>query len=485
MVSILRSGFTIFIILLISISCQQSGQESDRLNPKKKNLYKPVDFDLKKIKSRGSLIAIVDNSSTGYFVYKGQPMGYEYELLTLLAQELDVRLETKITTSIDDAFKMLNNGEGDIIAYSLTVTKERKSYVSFTHNHFTTRQVLVQRRPENWRELTKDEIEKSLIRNQVKLIGKQVNVRKSSAFIERLENLSHEIGGDILVVEESDTIETEALIKKVADGEVQYTVADEMVAKINAAYYPIIDVKTPISFPQQIAWAVRKNAQELLKVTNSWIKKIKKKPTFNVIYKRYYLSPRTSSLMAKSEFSSFGGDKISPYDDILKAKSSIVDYDWKLIAAQMYRESRFDPNAKSWAGAYGLMQLIPETGKRFGADNLYDPEQNITAAIKYLKYLDELWAKTVEDKEERQKFVLASYNVGLGHVEDARNLAEKYDHDPTKWNGSVEKYLQLKSKKEYFTDPVVTSGYCRGDEPVEYVKDIFEYFELYKQLINS
>ena len=485
MVSIFRNSFLLFVLLFVSNACQQSGQESDRLNPKKNKNYKSVSFDLDKIKARGSLIAIVDNSSTGYFVYKGQPMGYEYELLTLLAEELGVRLETKITTSIDDAFKMLNDGDGDIIAYSLTVTKERKSYVSFTYNHFTTRQVLVQRKPVNWRDLTKDEIEKSLIRNQVKLIGKQVNVRKSSAFIERLENLSHEIGGDIIVVEEPDSLETESLIKKVAVGEIDYTVADEMIANINAAYYPIIDVKTPISFPQQIAWAVRKNAPELLKVTNAWIKKIKKKPTFNVIYKRYYLSPRTSKLIAKSEFSSFGGDKISPYDDILKKESSIVDYDWRLIAAQMYLESRFDPEAKSWAGAYGLMQLVPETGNRFGADNLFDPKQNITAAVKYLKYLDDLWAKTVEDKEERQKFVLASYNVGLGHVEDARNLAEKYDHDPTKWEGSVEKYLKLKSKKEYFTDPVVTSGYCRGDEPVEYVKDIFEYYELYKQLINS
>lgn len=481
----MRNSLALCLLLLLLFSCQKSGQESGHLSAKKRKKYNPIDFDLDKIKSRGSLIAIVDNSSTGYFIYKGQPMGYEYELLTLFAQELGVRLETKITTSIDDAFEMLNNGAGDIIAYSLTVTKERKSYVNFTRSHFTTKQVLVQKKPVNWQDLTHDDIEKSLIRNQVKLIGKQINVRKSSAFIERLENLSQEIGGDILIVEEPDTLETESLIKKVVDNEIDYTVADEMVARINAAYYPDIDVKTPISFPQQIAWAVRRNAPELLKAANHWITEIKNKPTFNVIYKRYYLSPRTSKLIAKSQFSSINGDKISPYDDIVRREKDLLGYDWRLIVAQMFRESRFDPQAKSWAGAYGLMQLVPETGKRYGAKNLYDPEQNVTAAIKYLHYLDELWSNSIRDKAERQKFVLASYNVGLGHVEDARNLAQKFDHDPTKWEGSVEKYLRLKSKREYFTDPVVTSGYCRGDEPVEYVQDILKYYELYKQLINS
>lgn len=474
-----------FILFLVLFSCQRSGNESNVLIPGDNTLPNAINFDLEKIKERGSLIAIVDNSSTGYFLYKGRPMGYEFELLTMLADNLGVNLETKLTISIDRAFEMLNNGEGDIIAYSLTVTKERKEQVAFTTNHFTTRQVLVQKIPDNWRSLTIDQIEKSLIRNQVNLIGKSIHVRKSSSYIERLYNLSQEIGGNITIIEQPDTVETESLIKLVANGEIELTVVDETVANVNAGYYPNIDVKTPVSFPQQIAWALRKNAPELLKVTNEWISDIKRKPTFNIIYNRYFQSPRTSLSRAKSEFSSFAGDKISPYDDLAKEIAGPLGWDWKLIVAQMYQESRFDPNAKSWAGAHGLMQLVPETGRRFGAKSLYDPEENVKAAGNFLIHLDELWSKSITDQDERIKFVLASYNVGLGHVQDARNLAEKYGHDPLIWDDNVEKYLKLKSKREYFTDPVAKSGYCRGAEPVNYVQNILEYFELYKQLIST
>lgn len=472
-------------LVLFIFSCQRSGQESDQLKIRSSELVDPIDFDLDKIKERGVLIAIVDNSSTGHFLYKGQPMGYEYELLSMLAEELGVQLETTITTSISDAFEMLNRGEGDIIAYSLTVTKGRKEKVAFTENHFTTRQVLVQKKPSNWRKMSLDNIDKSLIRNQVDLIGKEIYVRKGSSHIDRLQNLSQEVGGDIIILEAADTVETEGLIKNVAAGKIKYAIADEMLAHVNASYYPQIDVNTPISFPQQIAWAVRKNSNQLVEYTNKWIHRLKKEPTFNIIYNRYYLSPRTSSIRAKSEFSSFGGGKISPYDDLVKEASKELGWDWELVVAQMFQESRFDPNAKSWANAYGLMQLIPETGKRFGAQNLYDPKQNISAATKFLIYLDSLWAKTIDDENERIKFVLASYNVGIGHVQDARDLAKKYDHDPLIWDDNVEKYLRLKSRREYFTDPVVSSGYCRGEEPVQYVKEILNYYNSYKQLIDS
>ncbi|HNP17971.1 MAG TPA: transporter substrate-binding domain-containing protein [Fulvivirga sp.] len=475
----------ITLLLLSSLSCRRSGNESEGPDASSKSYANPVDFDLAKIKKRGSLIAIVDNSSTGYFIYKGQPMGYEYDLLQLLSKYLKVRLEIKLTTSIDEAFEMLNSGKGDIVAYSLTVTKERKSRMAFTISHFTTRQMLVQRKPNGWQDMTKDQLDKQLIRSQVELIGKQINVRKSSSYIERLVNLSHEIGGDILIVEEPDSVETEGLIKKVAIGKIDYTVADETVAYVNASYFPNIDVNTPISFPQQIAWAVRKNAPELLRETNIWIKKVKKQPTFNVIFNRYFRSPRASVLRAKSDFASISGEKISIYDNQIKNAAKKIGWDWRLLASQMYQESLFDPRAKSWAGAKGLMQLIPETGRRFGAKNLYDPEQNILAGAAFLQYLDKLWGKTIKDKDERIKFVLASYNVGIGHVEDARNLAEKYGASPTKWDGNVEKYLKLKSQKEYFTDPIVESGYCRGDEPVNYVKEILARFNQYKQLMNS
>ncbi|MBL6446824.1 transporter substrate-binding domain-containing protein [Fulvivirga sp. 29W222] len=481
---VLRISMLLASCLLI-FACHRSGNESTGPKPSEEPIVQVVDFDLKKIKERGSLVAIVDNSSTGLFLYKGQPMGYEYDLLALFAKKIGVTLEIKSTTSIDKAFEMLNAGEGDVIAYSLTVTKARKKIVAFTENHYTARQVLIQKKPRGWRKMTREQLEKSLVRNQVELIGKEVHVRKSSSYEERLQNLSQEIGGDIIIIEDQDSAETEELIRRVAQGTIKYTVADETVAFVNAAYYPQIDVRTPISFPQQIAWAVRKNAPELLNEINAWMKQLKKQATFNVIYKKYFKSPRASLKRAKSDFSSLGGEKISVYDDIIKEAADRLGWDWRLLASQIYQESHFNPEAKSWAGAIGLMQLVPETGHRFGADDLYDPEQSIRAGVSYLRFLDKLWAKTVEDESERVKFVLASYNVGLGHVVDARELAKKHDKNPQKWDGNVEYYLLMKSKPDFFRDPVVKSGYCRGEEPVNYVREILSRFDQYKQLISS
>lgn len=442
-------------------------------------------LDLDKIKERGTLRALVDNSSTSYFIYKGQLMGYEYELLSLLAKEMGVTLEVILTPSIDDAFEKLNSGEGDIIAFTLTVTKERKKRVAFTNSHYTTRQVLVQKKPMGWRNKKLHEIEAALIRNQVDLIGKEVHVRKSSSYADRLHNLSEEIGGDIIILEDEKDVETELMIKKVQSGEIAYTISDEDIALVNAAYYPDIDIKTPISFPQQIAWAVRKNAPELLKHINEWQAALKTTPTYNVIYRKYYKNPRASKSRLTGDFSSLSDGKLSPYDDLIKAAADSVGMDWRLLASQIYQESTFNPSAKSWAGAIGLMQLIPETGARFGANDLTDPNQSINAGIKYMKYLDRLWEKTIDNERERIKFVLASYNVGLGHIVDARELAKKYGADPTKWEGNVATYLQNKSKPKFFKDRVVKSGYCRCEEPINYVQEVLTRYDQYKQLVDG
>ena len=476
-----------FWLIIVGLFISLTGCFKSRLENKDgKVAVNSIELDLDKIKARGTLKALVDNSSTSYFIYKGQLMGYEYELLSLLAKKLGVSLEIILTPSIDDAFERLNNGQGDIIAFTLTVTKDRKQYVAFTNSHYTTRQVLVQKKPTNWRNKKIHEIDALLIRNQVKLIGKEVHVRNSSSYADRLHNLSEEIGGDIIVIEDEKDVETELMIKKVAHGIIKYTVADEDIALVNAAYYPDIDIKTPISFPQQIAWAVRKNAPDLLKYINDWEARLQKTPTYNVIYRKYFNSPRASLTRLQSDLSSLNdGGQLSVYDNLIKVAADSLEWDWRLLAAQIYQESTFDPKAMSWAGAIGLMQLIPETGKRFGANDLLNPSQSINAGVKFIQYLDRLWAKTILDKDERIKFVLASYNVGLGHVVDARNLAKKYGANPTIWENNVAVYLLNKSKSKYFKDKVVKSGYCRGEEPVNYVRLILSRYDQYKQLLKG
>ncbi len=484
MVSSFRSAFYLnFLILAMAglYSCRQTSS-SGKTGPDGEVEIETVDFDLNRIRERGYIIAIMENSSTGLFLYKGKTMGYEYELLERFAQSQGLELRINVTSSLQEGFEKLYRGEGDILAYSLTVTKERKKRIAFTDFHNLTRMVLVQRKPENWRDMKVHEIEKELIRNPVDLIGKEIYVRHHSAYLDRLRHLSEEIGGDIVVVEDFPEVETEALIKKVAEGKIELTVAEEDVAMVNATYYPILDVATPISFPQQIAWGVRKNSDELLTELNSWLADMKRTSDYYAIYDKYFKSRKQALQRSRSEFYSMGGNQLSPYDDLIKIYAVELGWDWRLLAALIFKESQFDKDAKSWVGAIGLMQLLPVTAEEYGVTNLTNPSRNLYAGTMHLKWLAQYWEDKVQDPDERLKFILASYNVGHGHVMDAVKLTEKYRKDPQLWDDNVESFLLQKSSPKYFKDPVVEFGYCKGIEPVEYVADIYAIYENYKAL---
>ncbi len=325
-------------------------------------------------------------------------------------------------------------------------------------------------------------VEEKLIRNPIDLIGKNIHVRKNSAYYDRLQNLSEEIGGEINIIPAEGHLVTEELIQKVANGEINYTIADKNIALLNQTYYSNIDVETEISFPQRIAWAVRKNSPDLHDAVDSWIEESRGSLKYNVIYKKYFKDIKEYKQRVKSEFFSKGGSKISPYDDILKKYADSINWDWRLLASLAYQESNFDPQTTSWAGAMGLMQVLPSTAYSFGVTSLYDPEENIKAGTAYLEYLDEYW-KEIPDSLMRRKFVLASYNAGPGHVSDARKLAEKYKKDPNLWDENVDIYLKLKAKPEYYNDKVVKYGYCRGEEPYNYVREIADRYAYYSEFI--
>ncbi|MFM8911540.1 MAG: transporter substrate-binding domain-containing protein [Flammeovirgaceae bacterium] len=469
-----------FVVLgLVTTQCKPSKQ------PPAFAEFPQVEIDLQAIQKRGFLNALIDNNSVSYFIYKGTPMGYEYELLQHFAKHLKVKLKIKVISGVEEAIDQLNKGEGDVLAFPLTITKERTQYLSFSQPHYSTHQVLVQKKPANWRLQPPAVVEKRLVRSPVELIGKEVHVLRSSSFSERLKNLSQEIGGDIIVKEDSALAVTESLIRQVATGEIKYTVTDQTIAMVNSLYYPNLDINTNISLPQQIAWGVRTNSTQLLTAMDEWLAKVKRNGIFQVVYDKYFNSPRFSITLASSDYSSLGGNKLSPYDEQLKKGAQDLGWDWRLVASIVYQESNFDPNVKSWAGAIGLMQLMPETGDYFGVHNLWDPQTNIRTGIRFLKFLDDYWIKTVPSPEERIKFVLASYNVGLSHVIDAQKLARKNGRNPAKWSDEVEYFLAQKSNPKYYRDPVVAAGYCRCDGPVRYVKEVLDRYEEYKVHIEA
>ena len=179
--------------------------------------------------------------------------------------------------------------------------------------------------------------------------------------------------------------------------------------------------------------------------------------------------------------------QISKYDNWFKKYASRIGWDWRLLASQSFQESRFNPKAKSWAGARGLMQLMPRTAKAYNLPikKMNDPEASIATSVKMIDDLDKMLMKKVPDDRERQKFILACYNGGIGHVTDAMALAEKYGMDPTKWDDNVEKAVLMKSNPEYYNDPVVKYGYMRGRETAGYVDRIMKYYDRFKREIPA
>ena len=283
----------ITILTVYLFSCQtrkKNPAETDQI------VKKPDNIILNKILKEKKLIATTDYNSTNYFVYRGEPMGYQYELLKSFTKFLGVKLEIKIINNLESSFDCLNEDECDLIAVGLTVTKERSNIVDFSSPLSQTRQVLVQRKPDNWRKMrTMDEINSHLIRNPLNLAGKTIYIQKNTIFYSRLNNLSDEIGADINIIEHPDAT-VEELITMVSKGEIDYTVCDEHIALVNKKYYPDIDVRTPISFPQHIAWAVKKGANGLLDTINFWLEEFIKTRTSAFLYNKYFRNSYLSTL---------------------------------------------------------------------------------------------------------------------------------------------------------------------------------------------
>jgi membrane-bound lytic murein transglycosylase F len=469
-----------FLIILL-VSCAKEQVEINVTD----NILVPepqVSRDLAQIKEDGVLKAIMVYSGTSYFLYRGETMGYEYELLQRLAKYLGVGLEIVLAKDNNDLINMLNRGEGDLIAHGLTVTQRRQKFVSFMDYLYLVRQVLVQKKPENWRQMKLHEIQKELVSDPIELIGKTISVRRNSAYYSRLVNLQQEIGGKINIDTVSGNYSTQKIIKMVVDGKTNFTVADNNIANLNGSYYPILDVETPVSFSQRVSWAIRKNSPELSHALNAWISEMRDNVDYYVIYNKYFKNTRNFRQRVNSDFYSGNSGGISPYDSIVKHHALRIGWDWRLLSSVIYQESRFKTHERSWAGAQGLMQLMPATARELGVTDVNDPAQNIKYGSTYLNQMWNRW-EVIPDSTQRLKFTLASYNCGYSHVVDAQRLTKKYGSNPKVWDDNVEEYVLNLIYSEYYNDEVVRYGYVMGEEPVNYVRQIMERYQHYEKLL--
>ncbi|NDV65854.1 transglycosylase SLT domain-containing protein [Bacteroides sp. 224] len=440
---------------------------------KKQPNTKDDSYDLPQMKDSGELVALTLYSSTTYFNYRGEEMGFQYELVKQFAQSLGLKLKIEVAESVHDLVQKLKNEEGDIIVYPLAITKERKDSLTYCGEEVITHQVIVQRAFGKNKVLT----------DVTELIDKDIYV-KPGKYYQRLLNLNKELGGGIRIHKvENDSITIEDLITQVSKGEIMYTVCDNDIAKLNKTYYPNLNINLSVSYDQRSSWAVRKDSPLLAAAANNWHKENQTSPAYTATMKRYF---EISKAIPYTAILSIQEGKISRFDDLFKKYTPQINWDWRLFAALAYTESNFNPDVVSWAGARGLMQLMPATAHAMGVPvgMESDPEESIKGAINYIASVSKSLSM-IPDKKERINFILGAYNAGLGHIYDAMALAEKYGKDKNIWFDNVETYILLKSNEEYFNDPVCKNGYFRGVETYNFVRDINSRYNFYQSKIKE
>ena len=420
--------------------------------------------DLDEIKKRGVLRVLTRNTSTTFFVYKGDQFGFDFELARELAKSLGVRLEISIPPTREALLQYLAEGKGDFVAAGLTITPERQKSFAFSSPYQTVSEVVVV--------AAKDKAQ-----SLADLKGRKITVRKSSSYYESLKALEATQGFEIDLAAED--IETEELLDQVGEGKLAATVADSNIVEVELTYSDRIRALGPLGDLKSIGWAMRPDQPKLKAATDAFVKKNYKGLFYNMTVNKYFKNPKYMKAAAADQRSDKAG-AISPYDALIKKYAKQYEFDWRLIAAQMFQESRFDPNAKSWVGAQGLMQVMPQTAKELKFDDVIDPEKGVHAGVKLLARYSAMFSEPDVKEKDRIRFAIASYNCGPGHVIDARRIAIDMKLNPDKWFGNVEKALAQLAKPEVARK--ARHGFCRCDEPVKYVSEIQTRYDAYSKI---
>lgn len=421
---------------------------------------------LQKIKALGQITLITQNNANTYYIYRGEKMGFEYDLAQSFAEYLGVSLQV-ITPGWSQMIPALAKGKGDFIAAGLTITENRQEHVAFSIPYMDVQQMIIVHN------------DQATIQSIEDLNGLTIHVREHTSYEQRLQELQDQ-GFDVHLVLHRD-VPTEDLIRQVAAKDIPATVADSNIAQLNRRYFPEIRMAFPISEKQSLGWAVRKKDHALLQAINNFFASALEDGSFAQIHHNYYANVAIFDYVDLKKFHERIETRLPDFEALIKKEAKKFGFDWRLIAAVVYQESHFDPRASSYTGVRGLMQVTLNTAREMGITNRLEPAQSIHAGVKYLSRLYDRF-KGIKKHTQRLRFALASYNIGYGHVRDAQRLAQKQGLAPDKWS-SMTKILPLLSQPRYYSQ--TRYGYARGTEPVRYVKRIFSYYEILRQKADT
>ncbi len=419
--------------------------------------------DLPKMQERKVLRVITYQSPGNYFFNNGKMHGFEYSFIKEFAKSKRMNVDVVLASSHEEMRELLLSGDGDIIAASLPENSLHDENIKMTIAYDYSAPVIIGR-----------DTEKSLVDIR-DLEGRRIALAPESPYRGILEGIQRR-GIDFEIIGTDEGVNVEETLYRVSHAMSDLTIlgGHQVKAELTRQYglKPLFTLSEPVGQ----SWAVRASDHKLLAAVNDYIEQEYRGDTYNVLYGRYLSRPKNRK--AESRLLTHV-DKLSPYDEIVKKNAKRHSFDWRLIVAQMYQESQFDPAAVSYAGAEGLMQLMPATARDLGVEDVNDPTLNITAGVKYMSILRDQFEQGLP-LEDKTWFTLASYNAGFTRVKKARLLAEKMGLDSDRWFGNVEKAM-LKLSKPYTQDGEV-KRLCRCGQAVVYVQDIRSLYNNYVRL---
>ena len=418
---------------------------------------------LEAIRDSGELRVLTRNAPTTYYFGREGETGFEYDLVRRFAEALDVDLKLEVVNDFERLLESLEKGKGHLVAAGVTRTDEREARFDFGPPYHSVKQEVVCRRggevPREWEDLP----------------GVELLVPAGTSYLERLREVKQVVHG--LSWKASDSLSTEQILRRVWKGKVDCTVADSHIVAINRRYYPELVVPFAISDRQKLAWALPQGASALKARLEEFFARLRARDKLSVIRDRYFGHVQIFDYVDIATFQRRIQSRLPEFKPLFREAAKETPFSWELLAAQAYQESHWRPRARSPTGVRGMMMLTLVTARSLGIKNRLDVAASVRGGARYLAQLRERLPESIEEPD-RTWIALAAYNVGMGHIWDARRLAEREDLDPDQWSSLKEMLPRLSQKKYYKSLPY---GYARGTEPVKYVQRIREYYDILRE----
>ncbi|MBP3419679.1 MAG: transglycosylase SLT domain-containing protein [Marinifilaceae bacterium] len=405
----------------------------------------------------------INHNTTDFYVLNGATMGFHHDLLRHYADSRGREIELEIINEDYDTIRsLLQNGKCDVVAMN---SSPDYGDTTIFHSDPIIHNDIVIVTPR-----VKDATTKELI------AGRYVSVKKGSRAAEALNRFRDTCGYPFFIVELSSSVTSEEMFNDVMKGVFAGTANYRHKARTACYRMPGIGITEKIEESAPICWEFR--SAEARDDFNNWLKEFKAKGNVAYLYRRYYRNREADHIIRYGQIYS---PRLSEYDEIFKRESRVLDWDWRLIAAVAFTESQFKDTIESAHGAYGLMQIQEVAATQFGVQDYFRADSNIYVGVRYLNYLDNMFAKYIENPEERIRFTLASYNAGYGHIFDAMRLAKEFGYSDTTWSGSVENFLLIKSEPQFRESAAVRNGSCDGKQSVDFVRRVLRSYRSYTQ----